>query len=81
MQRRCESSLGQGDSHSENDALVVLAGGAGNHFKRGRYLDFTDKLTFADTLASCFDYMGFPEVVKFGDDRMNDGAPLPGLTA
>ncbi len=75
------SELGQGDTHSENDALVVLAGGAANHFKRGRYLDFQNKLTFADMLVSCFHYMGYEDVLKFGDDRLNDGAPLPGLTA
>jgi len=74
------NELGQGDSHSENDALIVLAGGSGNYFKRGRYIDFQNKLTFADMLASCFHYMGFEDVMKFGDDRLNDGAPLPGLT-
>ncbi len=75
------NELGQGDSHSENDAMVILAGGAANHFKRGRYLDFQNKLTFADMLVSCFHYMGYSDILKFGDDRLNDGAPLPGLTA
>jgi hypothetical protein len=75
------NELGQGDTHSENDALVVLAGGAGGYFKRGRYLDFNNKLTMADLLVSCFHYMGYEDVMKFGDDRLNDGAPLPGLTA
>jgi Protein of unknown function (DUF1552) len=74
------NELGQGDAHSENDALVVLAGGSANYFKRGRYLDFQNKLTFADMLVSCFHYMGFEDVTKFGDDRLNDAAPLPGLT-
>ena len=75
------NELGQGDSHSENDAMVILAGGGAKHFKRGRYLDFQNKLTFADMLVSCFHYMGYEDVLKFGDDRLNDGAPLPGLTA
>jgi hypothetical protein len=75
------NELGQGDTHSENDAMVILAGGAANYFNRGRYLDFQNKLTFADMLVSCFHYMGFEDVLKFGDDRLNDGAPLPGLTA
>ena len=75
------SELGQGDTHSENDAMVILAGGAANYFKRGRYLDFKNKLTFADMLVSCFHYMGYEDVMKWGDDRLNDGAPLPGLTA
>jgi hypothetical protein len=75
------NELGQGDVHSENDAMVILAGGAAGHFQRGRYLDFQNKLTFADMLVSCFHYMGFEDVTKFGDDRLNNGAPLPGLTA
>ena len=75
------NELGQGDTHSENDAMVIFAGGAANYFKRGRYLDFLNKPTFADMLVSCFQYMGFSDVLKFGDDRLNDGAPLPGLTA
>jgi len=75
------NELGQGDTHSENDAMVILSGGAPNYFKRGRYLDFQNKLTFADMLVSCFQYMGYPDVTKFGDDRLNDGAPLRGLTA
>jgi hypothetical protein len=75
------NELGQGDSHSENDALVVFAGGAGGYFNRGRYLDFQNKLTMADMLVSCFHYMGHEDVLKFGDERLNDGAPLPRLTA
>jgi hypothetical protein len=75
------NELGQGDTHSENDAMVIFAGGAANYFKRGRYIDFNNKLTFADMLVSCFHYMGYEDVMKFGDDRLNDGAPLPGLTA
>ena len=59
----------------------VLAGGAGNYFKSGRYLDFQNKFTFADMLASCFHYMGYADIQKFGDDRLNDGTPLAGLTA
>jgi hypothetical protein len=75
------NELGQGDVHSENDAMVIMAGGGANYFKRGRYLDFQNKLTFADMLVSCFHYMGYEDIMKFGDDRLNDGAPLPGLTA
>jgi hypothetical protein len=75
------NELGQGDAHSENDALVVLAGGGGGYFKRGRYVDFQNKQSFADMLVSCFHYMGYEDVTKFGDDRLNDMAPLPGLTA
>ena len=75
------NELGQGDVHSENDALVVLAGGAGGYFKMGRYIDFANKSSFADMLVSCFQYMGFTDVTSFGDPLLNSGGPLPGLTA
>jgi hypothetical protein len=75
------NELGQGDAHSENDALVVLAGGAGGYFKMGRLLDFANKASFADMLVSCFQYMGFTDVTSFGDPLLNSGGPLPGLTA
>ena len=75
------NELGQGDVHSENDALVVLAGGAGGHFKMGRLLDFNNKQSFADMLVSCFQYMGFGDVTSFGDALLNSGGALPGLTA
>ena len=75
------NELGQGDVHSENDALVVLAGGAGGYFKMGRLLDFQNKASFADMLVSCFQYMGFSDVSSFGDPLLNTGGPLPNLTA
>ena len=75
------NELGQGDVHSENDALVVLAGGAGGYFKMGRLLDFNNKASFADMLVSCFQYMGFSDVSSFGDALLNTGGGLPGLTA
>lgn len=74
------NELGQGDVHSEDDAMVIFAGGGANYFQRGRYLDFRNQQTFADMLVSCFHYMGYEDVVSFGDDRLNAG-PLPGLTA
>ena len=75
------NELGQGDVHSENDALVVFAGGASGHFRMGRLLDFSNQQSFADMLVSCFHYMGFTDVTSFGDPRLNSGAPLPNLTA
>ncbi len=75
------NELGQGDVHSENDALVVLAGGAGGYFKMGRLLDFNNKQSFADMLVSCFQYMGFDDVTSFGDPLLNSGGPLPNLRA
>jgi hypothetical protein len=75
------NELGQGDTHSENDALVVLAGGAGGHFKMGRLLDFQNKASFADMLVSCFHYMGYEDLMSFGDPALNSGGPLPNLRA
>lgn len=75
------NELGQGDVHSENDALVVLAGGAGGYFKMGRLIDFQNKASFADMLVSCFQYMGYSDVTSFGDPLLNSGGPLAGLTA
>jgi hypothetical protein len=75
------NELGQGDVHSENDALVVFAGGAGGYFKMGRYIDFQNKASFADMLVSCFQYMGYSDVTSFGDPLLNSGGPLAGLTA
>jgi len=75
------NELGQGDAHSENDALVVLAGGAGGHFKMGRLIDFQNQASFADMLVSCFHYMGYEDVMSFGDPLLNSGGPLPNLKA
>jgi len=75
------NELGQGDVHSENDALVVFAGGAAGHFKMGRLIDFQNKATFADMLVSCFHYMGYEDVMSFGDPLLNSGGPLPNLKA
>jgi hypothetical protein len=75
------NELGQGDVHSENDALVVFAGGAGGYFKMGRLIDFNNTASFADMLVSCFQYMGFSDVTSFGDPLLNSGGPLANLTA
>jgi len=74
------NELGQGDSHTIKDNLVVFAGGAQNYFRRGRLLDFANNASFSDMLLSCFHYMGFEDVPMFGDARLTDRAPLPGLT-
>ncbi|HLV21148.1 MAG TPA: DUF1552 domain-containing protein [Polyangiaceae bacterium] len=71
--------LGQGDSHSINDQLVVLAGGAQGHFRMGRLLDFDNDAGFSDVLVSCLHYMGFTDVDTFGDERLATGGPLPNL--
>jgi hypothetical protein len=74
------NELGQGDSHTIKDNLVVFAGGAQNYFRRGRLIDFANNASFSDMLVSCFHYMGFEDVDHFGDSRLYTGGPLPGLT-
>jgi len=74
------NELGQGDSHTIRDNLVVLAGGAGGYFRRGRMLDFNNQASFADMLVSCFHYMGFEDVTSFGDPRLQQTGALAGLT-
>jgi hypothetical protein len=74
--------LDQGDTHDDDNNLVVLAGKAHGALRTGRYLNFAGKTVngFADMLVSCFRYMGFSDVNSFGDPRFNSNAPLPGLT-
>jgi hypothetical protein len=74
------NELGQGDSHTINDSLVVLAGGAHGHFSMGRYVDFDNNRSFADMVVSCFDYMGYDDAV-FGDERLSMGGVLLDLKA
>ncbi len=73
--------LGQGDTHTIKDNLVVLAGGNSGYFQRGKYMDLANDVGFADVLVSCFHYMGFTDVTGFGDERLNSGGPVPGITA
>lgn len=74
------NELGQGDTHSTDDCLVVLAGGADGHFRRGRLLDYDGDGAFSTLLVSCFHFMGFEDVQTFGDERLADGpGPLGGL--
>lgn len=77
------SELSQGDTHQIDRDLVVLAGGAGNHFRMGRYLDVSTQVrrSFSDVLTSCFHYMGFTDVARFGyPDLASGDGPLPYLT-
>ncbi|WP_437648497.1 DUF1552 domain-containing protein [Sorangium sp. So ce362] len=71
------NELGQGDTHSIEDSLVVFAGKAHDHFRRGRLVDFRGDRSFADMLVSCFNYMGFEDVKSFGEDVLNAGGALP----
>jgi hypothetical protein len=74
------NELGQGDSHTTQDCLVVFAGGAAGHFRMGRYIDFDNDLGFSDMLLTCFDYMGFGDEAQFGDPIMGGNVLLPGVT-
>ena len=74
------NELGQGDSHTIRDNLVVLAGGAQGYFRKGRLVDFGNDASFSDMLVSCFHYMGFEDVDVFGDPRLASTGPLSGLT-
>ncbi len=64
------NELGQGDRHSIEDTLVVLAGGAHGYFQKGRLIDYQGKTSFSDLLVTCFHYMGFDDVTEFGDERL-----------
>ncbi|HEY3494343.1 MAG TPA: DUF1552 domain-containing protein [Polyangiaceae bacterium] len=75
------NELGQGDAHSIDDALVVLAGGAHQYFRRGRLLDFDNDTSFSDMLVTCFHYMGFDDVTEFGDERLRLKGSLADVTA
>lgn len=75
------NELGQGDSHSINDALVVLAGGAHGYFDAGRLVDYENKVSFSDMLVTCFHYMGFEDVGEFGDERLRLNGELTGVRA
>ncbi len=75
------NELGQGDVHSINDALVVLAGGAHGYFTKGKLLDYDNDASFSDMLVSCFHYMGFDDVTDFGDERLRLVGSLDDLRA
>ncbi len=75
------NELGQGNSHSINDALVVLAGGAHQYFRSGRLVDCGNKTSFSDMLVTCFHYMGFDDVSEFGDPRLKLKGSLSDVTA
>lgn len=75
------NELGQGDQHSINDIMTIFAGGMSGYFTRGRYLDFQNDMGFSEMLVSCFHYMGFEDTERFGDERLANGGPVPGITA
>jgi hypothetical protein len=74
------NELGQGDAHSIDDILTIFAGGMGGYFNRGRYLNLRNDTGFSEMLVSCLHYMGFEDVDRFGDPRLANGGPVPGIT-
>jgi hypothetical protein len=75
------NELGQGDSHSIDESLVVLAGGAHGYFRSGRLIDCDNDTSFSDMLVTCFHYMGFDDVSEFGDERLRLKGALGDVTA
>jgi hypothetical protein len=78
------SELSQGDTHQKDKDLVVLATGESGVFRRGRFLDFNSapKKGFSNLLISCWHFMGYTDVMSWGDPLlMPNGTtgPLPGL--
>ena len=76
------NELAQGNTHQTDNSLVVLAGKAHNFFRTGRYVDLSNAPhnSFSDFLTNCHHYMGFNDVMTFGDPRLSTGAPVTGLT-
>lgn len=67
------NELGQGDAHSVQDTLVVLGTGVNGFFKKGVAIDVGSKVAFSDLLVKCFHFMGFEDVLEFGDPRLSNG--------
>jgi Protein of unknown function (DUF1552) len=72
------SELSQGDTHQRDQDLVVLAGGGG-YFRTGRMLDLKSvaKRSFSNLLVSCWNYMGYSDVVEWGDPLLMPGGSGP----
>ena len=73
------NELGQGDTHTTQDQLVVLAGGHQGYFKRGEILEMANQSSFADMLISSMNYMGMTDTHQFGDKRLSDGGGIPNI--
>jgi hypothetical protein len=74
------NELGQGDTHSINNSMVIFAGVADNAFRRGRMIDFANKAAFSEMLVTCHQYMGFTGMTSFGDPRLAGTGLFTGLT-
>ncbi len=73
------NELGQGDTHSTHDNLVVIGGGAQGYFKKNHLIDYSKGGSFSDMLATVFHFMGFEDVELFGDERLSLGGPMSDL--
>jgi hypothetical protein len=77
------SELSQGDTHATNNDLMVLAGGAQNYYRMGRYLNMANQARngLSDLLVSLHHYMGFTDVQTYGYPALMTGSgPMPNLT-
>jgi len=77
------SELSQGDTHQKDRDLVIMATGQSGVFRTGRFLDFNAAPTraFSNMLVSCWHFMGYTDVMDWGDPLLFNGrtGPLPGL--
>ncbi len=71
------NELGQGDVHSIDDQLVVLASGLPS-LERGRFHDLRNEAGFSQMLLTCMHAMGMDEP-SFGDLRLAEGGGLSGV--
>lgn len=71
------NELSQGNTHSHKNMPFVLAGGGGDYFDVGQYIDYGD-VSHSDLLVSIQNCFGIDSEV-FGDPRFCTG-PLSGIT-
>ena len=73
------SEIARGNTHSQQDMPILLAGSAGGYFKTGRYVQFSETRSTSDLLVSIMHAMGQEQETTFGDARFCDG-PLSDIT-
>jgi hypothetical protein len=73
----CCSELSEGQFHTEQNMPFMLAGGASDYFRMGRYVQYDDK-PHNELLLSIAHAMGLEDLETFGDRELCSG-PLPGL--
>jgi hypothetical protein len=75
------SELSQGDTHGNSNNLVMFGGGAKKIFRTGRWVSLnSQRNSFSDLLVYCFHFMGYTDVMSFGDPLLSQGGLPQGLT-